>query len=499
MNSLSQFQIPDLWEVKDVINKVRNVVLNYTEMEAKVHEATNNEPWGASSTLMQEIAQGTFNYQYFNEIMPTLFKRFTEKEAKQWRQIYKALVLLEYLVKNGAERVIDEARSHMATIKILRNFHYIDEKGKDQGINVRNRAKELAELLSDVDKIKAERKKAKHNRNKYTAVASSSSTSGYGGGGSRYGGFGSDSAYSGGGSGYTGTGGGYSGDGYGGSGAFDDEFSDHYGKGKYDDDGSFEDDRSSDRSKKQTTHSDTSSVVSPTTTSKQPAKEVNLFDFDEPAAPSGSKSALPASNLADDDEWGNFSSGGVANDDFDDFQSAAPISSNNAFTAPPATSSKPAVPASKPSQSNDLFDLLGDDSFAPAPSNTSTSPVLSPPISMNPQGISPLAPMGQAGASKASQPGTSAFPAPAGKSNDLWSQASNLVSLDSLGKGTGQNKPTVGPSMNSMKSSATSSEWNSWANSSKAMNNLGAFNQPSQQQSNQQTKPSSNAFDDLLL
>jgi hypothetical protein len=25
-------------------------VMNYTEMEAKVREATNNEPWGASST-----------------------------------------------------------------------------------------------------------------------------------------------------------------------------------------------------------------------------------------------------------------------------------------------------------------------------------------------------------------------------------------------------------------------------------------------------------------
>jgi epsin len=36
-------------------------VMNYTEMEAKVREATNNEPWGASSTLMQEIASGTHN------------------------------------------------------------------------------------------------------------------------------------------------------------------------------------------------------------------------------------------------------------------------------------------------------------------------------------------------------------------------------------------------------------------------------------------------------
>lgn len=39
----------------------RIAVMNYTEMEAKVREATNNEPWGASSTLMQEIASGTHN------------------------------------------------------------------------------------------------------------------------------------------------------------------------------------------------------------------------------------------------------------------------------------------------------------------------------------------------------------------------------------------------------------------------------------------------------
>jgi epsin len=47
----------------------------------------------------------------------------------------QALTLLEYLVKNGSERVVDDARQHLSLIKILRNFHYIDEKGKDQGIN----------------------------------------------------------------------------------------------------------------------------------------------------------------------------------------------------------------------------------------------------------------------------------------------------------------------------------------------------------------------------
>lgn len=80
----------------------------------------------------------------------------------------QALVLLEYLVKNGAERVVDDARMHVSTIKILRNFHYVEpDTGKDVGVNVRTRAGELAELLADVDRIRAERRKARANRTKF--------------------------------------------------------------------------------------------------------------------------------------------------------------------------------------------------------------------------------------------------------------------------------------------------------------------------------------------
>lgn len=90
--------------------------------------------------------------------------------------IFKALQLLEYLVKNGSERVVDDARSHSSIIKILRNFHYIDEKGKDQGLNVRNRASEIADLLGDVDKIRAERKKSRALRSKFVGFESQSSS-----------------------------------------------------------------------------------------------------------------------------------------------------------------------------------------------------------------------------------------------------------------------------------------------------------------------------------
>ena len=167
--------------------------------------------------------------QLLNEIMPMIYKRFTEKAAEEWRQIYKALQLLEFLIKNGSERVIDDARSHLTLLKMLRQFHFIDQNGKDQGLNVRNRAKELAELLSDVERIRAERKKARATRNKYTGVEGGGGLGGSGlSSSSRYGGFGSEEASGGaGGREY----GGYSGGVYGDGGGFGGQTSDFQDSG----------------------------------------------------------------------------------------------------------------------------------------------------------------------------------------------------------------------------------------------------------------------------
>lgn len=144
--------------------------MNLTEAEAKVREATNNEPWGASTSLMAQIAQGTHNYREREEVVGFIFRRFTEKAANEWRQIYKLLQLLEYLIKNGNERVIDDVRANVLLLQMLKLFHYIDSKGRDQGINVRNRVKTLLALMGDDALIRSERKKAKANAAKFGAV-----------------------------------------------------------------------------------------------------------------------------------------------------------------------------------------------------------------------------------------------------------------------------------------------------------------------------------------
>ncbi|KAJ3565401.1 hypothetical protein NPX13_g7519 [Xylaria arbuscula] len=379
-----------LYDLKAGVRKVQNAVMNYTEMEAKVREATNNEPWGASSTIMQEIANGTFNYQTLNEIMPMIYRRFTEKTAEEWRQIYKSLQLLEFLIKHGSERVIDDARGHITLLKMLRQFHYIDPNGKDQGINVRNRAKELAELLGDVERIRAERKKARTNKAKYTGVEGGSMGGGFSGGSSgRYGGFGSESAACGGPSaGYGGYSGGVYGDG-GGFGGQTDEWRDSGSRAdKFEEYDEFDEggpSTSSSSRPKPTERAERVGVKK--TTPAQPAKkkepEVDLFSFDdaEPAPTASSTSATlgPSHNsgLAD------LSSPAGDDDDFDDFQSATPAPQTSAPSSgfsiqPPlmtsTTQSATQFAAPKPVSAPQQASLSGMMASLSPPTSTTSTP-----------------------------------------------------------------------------------------------------------------------------
>uniref|UniRef100_A0AAY5ECS2 ENTH domain-containing protein n=1 Tax=Electrophorus electricus TaxID=8005 RepID=A0AAY5ECS2_ELEEL len=151
-----------------------NVVMNYSEIESKVREATNDDPWGPSGQLMGEIAKSTFMYEQFPEVMNMLWTRMLKDNKKNWRRVYKALLLLAYLIRNGSERVVTSAREHIYDLRSLENYHFVDENGKDQGINVRQKVKEMVEFVQDDDKLREERKKAKKNKDKYIGVSSDS-------------------------------------------------------------------------------------------------------------------------------------------------------------------------------------------------------------------------------------------------------------------------------------------------------------------------------------
>jgi len=142
----------------DFIRKAADTVLRVTPAEAAVRDATNTEKWGPTSTQMHEIAAMTHNYHDYPIVMTTLFKRFQET-GRNWRCVYKALLLLEHLIKNGAENCIREAQSRTYELNSLTHFSYIDEDGKDCGLNVLERTKRILELLNDRAAIEDELEK----------------------------------------------------------------------------------------------------------------------------------------------------------------------------------------------------------------------------------------------------------------------------------------------------------------------------------------------------
>lgn len=380
-----QLKNVSLYDVKAYVRKAQNVVYNYTEMEAKVREATNNEPWGASSTLMQQIAAGTYNYREREEIIGMIFRRFTEKAANEWRQIYKALQLLEYLIKNGSERFVDDARANVSLITMLKSFHYIDSQGRDQGINVRTKSKALTELLNNDSQLRQDRKKARENAKKFQGSAGGTASASVGSA-SQYDEYGT-----------------YEGRIFGDGGVYGQRFEETRAAGKkdyeeYDVDG----DSSSSATPAPANPSRTNRRVA-SSSKPVPAKpvEVDLFSFDEPTSTSAqAPQSTQATNNDDFDEFGDFQSSvqptttttpitnnlsslynqqpatnttAAADNSFGDFTSFS--------SGPTQTSSFSSGPAAAPAKQDafsSLFSTAATKAHEKKPSLTSSAPAPSP-------------------------------------------------------------------------------------------------------------------------
>lgn len=167
---------------------------------------------------------------YYVNAVPIVTRLMWESIENQrpaaWRVVFKGLTLLEHLIKNGSERCVDDARNHSHLLKKHFQFNYFEGK-VDRGVGVREKSKQLVEMLSDDERIREERSKAKQLRERFgtkMAGVGSHSGGGIGGGGgsSQYGGYGNDTNWENRGSG--GAGGGYGESGIGGrsSGGYND-------------------------------------------------------------------------------------------------------------------------------------------------------------------------------------------------------------------------------------------------------------------------------------
>lgn len=427
----------------------------------------------------------------------------------------------------------------MSLLRMLRQFHYIDPNGKDQGINVRNRSAELTKLLGDVESIRTERKKARANKNKYGGVeGGAGNLGGFSGGSGRYGGFGSE----------TGGFGGYQGEVYGDGGGFGGRETDFGGtQRRADQFEEYDEDEEGGSSRATASRSTTKAAATKKAPPKPKEPEQDLFEFgdDEPITTSNGKApASSGSALADL----SGSAGAADDDDFDDFQSAtspsvaAPAGAGQfgALSPPPATSTTTsathfAAPTPlAPTQTANFNNIFNAPS--PAPSQTaSVSSVTSPPVlaqttqpykpsgpnyftsvnaSMNSTQSTPSAFSPRPTMSTSTQPSfksSNSTKAPTSMANlgkpaqkagtpsaggdafaGLWSTAGTKSGVQSK-------SASKGPDLASMaKAKSDATIWGAPAASSAGQQRTGATNPTPNTAGGQGTKPLGNGLDDLL-
>ncbi|EAL45522.2 hypothetical protein, conserved [Entamoeba histolytica HM-1:IMSS] len=175
------------------LTSIKKTVYGLTDAQVFLKDATNNEQWGPTTKQYQQIIQYTYHYQECREIMDFLYKRLCE-DGKNWREIYKSLLVLDNILKNGSEEAVNIALGRVVEVKPLQSFQKIDEDGKDVGINIRERSKQIVELLTDNDYLKQARITAKNQKKDYGGVGNYGgiSSSSYGNYSSNTTSFGSD-------------------------------------------------------------------------------------------------------------------------------------------------------------------------------------------------------------------------------------------------------------------------------------------------------------------
>ncbi|CAJ1027268.1 putative ENTH domain containing protein [Leishmania shawi] len=154
-----------LWSVKEW----GRVMVSRSEYVTLVHEATNDEKWGPTGPQMDAVCNAYTRGS--SEILNELRNRLNNRN-KSWRPCYKSLLVIDYLARNVDGRYLPEICALVPLMRsISTSFYYTNPKGVDHGVSVRERAKKLADLLSDGLQLREERAVAANTREKLSRNA----------------------------------------------------------------------------------------------------------------------------------------------------------------------------------------------------------------------------------------------------------------------------------------------------------------------------------------
>lgn len=161
---------------KDVTTFFKNIdraVKKQTPEGYRILEITNPKTsWGPTPEMCDEIVIFCEHSEGRSNSLSMIWQLLTGTNAKNWKQTYKCLLLVEHLVLNACPSCVRDIQGHLDILTSLEDFSYRDEDGTDKGVNVRKRA-ELVKQLATAEDIDTQRHNAYENRMRYTEVAQS--------------------------------------------------------------------------------------------------------------------------------------------------------------------------------------------------------------------------------------------------------------------------------------------------------------------------------------
>ncbi|VDK39501.1 unnamed protein product [Taenia asiatica] len=145
--------------------KIKNSVGHYSRAELLVREATSNDSSMPSLELLLQIADMTMTPTLYADTVGMIWKRLNDK-CKNWRHIYKALVVIEACLQYGSSRFARECRAQLPQILTLCDFVYTYDQNSNAGFIIREKAQRVVVLLKDESLLKQERQTARASRAK---------------------------------------------------------------------------------------------------------------------------------------------------------------------------------------------------------------------------------------------------------------------------------------------------------------------------------------------
>lgn len=127
-----------------LVRKIRSIGNSQTEILIK--NATSNDPFGPTTTQLNQLALLTQHDKPLSEIITVLTKRLNDG-SRDWRHVLKSLTVILYCLLTGSTDFLHWARKNSYMVSTLKEF---DLKGSDNiAHQIRQKSKSISKLLND--------------------------------------------------------------------------------------------------------------------------------------------------------------------------------------------------------------------------------------------------------------------------------------------------------------------------------------------------------------